>query len=290
MFNALLENHAWFIYLFFGLLALSVGSLLNVIIYRLPLMLQRQWRQQCCELFHLDDNKVEPQLNLFFPRSFCPHCKAKVKSWQNIPLLSYLFLKGSCFACGKKISLRYPFVELLTLSLSLYAAYHFGFTLTLVFALIIIYLSIVLVFIDIDHQVLPDCLTLGLLWIGLLANTQHVFIPLSEAVFSTVLAYLSLWLFVQIFYLITGKMGMGNGDFKLFAAFGACFGWVLLPVILLLASFLGALIGGCYLKIHNKSKDTPIPFGPFLVIAGIVVLFWGNAIVRAYLDAFTLSL
>lgn len=289
MFNALLQNHAWFVYTFFALLALSVGSLLNVVIYRLPLMLQRQWRQQCCELLHIDDKKVESRLNLFLPRSFCPHCKTQVKFWQNIPVLSYIFLMGSCSECGQKISLRYPFVEILTLALSLYASYYFGFTLALPFALGAIYLLIILLFIDIDHQILPDCLTLGLLWLGLLANTQQVFIALNEAVFSAVLAYLGLWLFVQIFYLITGKIGMGNGDFKLFAAFGAWFGWVLLPIILLLASFFGAAIGICYLKINNKSKDTPIPFGPFLAIAGIVVLFWGNNIVQAYLHFVSLT-
>lgn len=266
MITMLLTNPL-FMYLAIGILSLCVGSLLNLVIYRLPIMLIAQ------------ENNQPQTINLFLPRSFCTHCKATVGALQNIPVLSYLFLKGRCYHCKTHISWRYPFIELLTCALSLYATWHFGLTLILVFALPALWLLITLVFIDLDHQLLPDCLTLSLLWLGLLANTQHLFTSLNNAVISAVVAYLSLWLFVKLFYLITGKIGMGNGDFKLFAAFGAWFGWTLLPFILFLASFIGAVIGLIYLKINNKPKDTPIPFGPFLCVSGMIALFWGQTII-----------
>lgn len=268
-----------------GILSLCVGSLLNVIIYRLPLMQEAQWRQECCELLQIKEKKkTTSSINLFFPRSFCPHCKALVRAWQNIPLLSYLVLKGRCYHCHERISIRYPLIELLTLALSLYATWHFGLTLKLIFGLVAIWILICLVFIDLDHQLLPDSLTLGLLWLGLLANTQHLFTSINNAVFGAVIAYLSLWIFIKLFYLITGKIGMGHGDFKLFAAFGAWFGWALLPFILFMASIMGALIGFIYLKAYKKPKDTTIAFGPFLSISGFIVLFWGERIVSWYLQ------
>lgn len=285
MINALLYNPTFF-YLTIGILSLCVGSLLNVVIYRLPIMLKAQWRSYCSEFFQLKvDKKNNESINLFLPRSFCPHCKATVGVLQNIPVLSYLFLRGRCHHCQEPISSRYPLIELLTAALSLYAAWHFGPSLTLIFSLLALWLLICLVFIDLDCQLLPDNLTLSLLWLGLIANTQSLFIPINTAVFSAVLGYLSLWLFVQLFYLITGKTGMGNGDFKLFAAFGAWFGWTLLPIILFLASLMGAVSGLIYLKLNNKPKDTPIPFGPFLCISGLIVLFWGQKIISWYLQS-----
>lgn len=263
MINALIINYPWFMYLVVGLFSLAVGSLLNVIIYRLPIILQEEWKEQCCELFHLEQRKEKIKLNLFLPRSFCPHCKAMVKAWQNIPLLSYILLRGRCYQCDSPISIRYPFVETLTTVLSLYASWHFGFTIQLLFALLAIWILISLVFIDLDHQLLPDSLTLGLLWIGLIANTQNVFVSLDVAVLSCAGAYLALWLFINLFYLMTGKVGMGHGDFKLFAAFGAWLGWMYLPLILLISSITGAIIGLIYLKINGKSRDTAIPFGLF---------------------------
>lgn len=266
-----------------AVLSLCVGSLLNVIIYRLPLMLDAQWKQECCELLRINnENKEKVSINLFFPRSFCPHCKSLVRAWQNIPVLSYLFLRGRCYQCHERISIRYPLIELLTLALSLYATWHFGLTLTLVFALIAIWILICLIFIDLDHQLLPDSLTLSLLWLGLLANTQHLFTSLNNAVFGAIIAYLSLWVFIKLFYLITGKIGMGHGDFKLFAAFGAWFGWIFLPFILFIASIMGAVIGLIYLTINKKRKDTPIPFGPFLAVSGLMALFWGPVIMSLY--------
>jgi leader peptidase (prepilin peptidase) / N-methyltransferase len=275
-------NHPYLMYGFIGVLSLAIGSLLNVIIYRLPLMLEAEWKQQCCELLKLEESE-KPKINLFFPRSFCPSCKTQISAWQNIPLLSYLFLRGRCAHCKTTIPIRYPFIELLTLLLSLYACWHFGFTISLGFALIALWLILCMVFIDLDHQLLPDSLTLSLLWIGLIANTEQLFTTLPDAVLSAAGAYLALWLFINLFYLMTGKIGMGNGDFKLFAAFGAWFGWQLLPMILLLSSFTGAIAGIIYLKWSNQSRDTTIPFGPFLCISGLIALFWGKAIMSWYL-------
>ncbi len=283
MIQELLSSNPYFLYVAVALFSLCVGSLLNVIIYRLPIMLQREWKQQCCELLEITESKTTDEINLFFPRSFCPNCKALVKAWQNIPIFSYIFLRGKCRQCHAPISFKYPLIELMTMGLSLYASIHFGFTPQLVFALLAIWILIPLIFIDLEHQLLPDSLTLSLLWIGLIANTQNLFTPISEAVLSAAGAYMLLWTLIKIFYLITGKIGMGNGDFKLLAAFGAWFGWKLLPLILLLSSISGAVIGLLYLHLSNKSKDTAIPFGPFLCIAGLISLFWGHSIINWYL-------
>jgi leader peptidase (prepilin peptidase)/N-methyltransferase len=282
MMHELITNHPYFMYFAIGLLSLAVGSLLNVIIYRLPLMLEAEWRQEYFELMNIEEEKQQ-HINLFFPRSFCPSCKTMVKAWQNIPILSYLFLRGRCGQCKAPISIRYPLIELGTLLLSLYACWHFGFTLQLPFALIAIWFLICLFFIDLDHQLLPDSLTLSLLWLGLIANTANLFTPLPEAVLSAAGAYVGLWIFIKLFYLITGKIGMGNGDFKLFAAFGAWFGWKFLPLILLFSSIAGVIIGLLYLYLQDKSKDTTIPFGPFLCVSGLATLFWGPSILNWYL-------
>jgi leader peptidase (prepilin peptidase)/N-methyltransferase len=280
----LLINNAWFLYLMITLFSLAVGSLLNVIIYRLPIMLEAEWKEQCYELFALPDKTEKQAINLFLPRSFCPLCKSKIKAWQNIPLISYCLLKGRCSQCRNPISMRYPLIELLTMALSLYATWHIGLTLQLPFVLCALWLLIPLIFIDLEHQLLPDELTLSFLWLGLIANTQNLFVSLPIAVLSCAGAYVVLWLFIKLFYLITGKVGMGAGDFKLFAAFGAWFGWVFLPLILLISSLTGAVVGIVYLRMNNKSRETPIPFGPFLCLAGLVSLFWGQAIVAWYLQ------
>lgn len=283
MIQELILNYPWFLYLTVALVSLAIGSFLNVVIYRLPVMLQEEWKEQCCELLQIEQKKEKTTINLFLPRSFCPQCNSLVKAWQNVPVFSYLFLRGRCYQCNGKISIRYPLIELLTLILSLYASWHFGFTLKLPFALMAIWILIPLLFIDLDHQLLPDNLTLSFLWIGLIANTQNLFTSLPVAVYSCVGAYVGLWLFIKLFYLITGKIGMGHGDFKLFAAFGAWFGWIYLPLILLVSSISGALIGTLYLYVNKKTKDTTIPFGPFLCIAGLITLFWGQAIIDWYL-------
>lgn len=272
-------------YLLLAIFALIMGSFLNLVIYRLPLMIEADLQRECAQHFKTAKQEQE-SINLFFPRSFCPLCKTTIPAYFNIPLIGYCLLRGRCRQCRQPISLRYPLVELLSCVLACLAAWHFGFNLVLVFALLFIWTLICLFFIDLEWQLLPDSLTLGLLWLGLIANTQMPFTRLTNAVLSAAVAYLSLWLFIKLFYLLTAKIGMGNGDFKLFAAFGAWFGGLQLPLILLLASLTGAMTGLIYLKIKGKSKDTAIPFGPFLCLAGLVSLFWGKPLMNWYLFNF----
>lgn len=271
------------IYTFIGLLSLAIGSLLNVIIYRLPLMLQADWVKQCQCLLNIE-TKPQKNINLFFPRSFCTACKTTIKARHNIPLISFFFLCGQCHSCQHFISRRYPLVEFLCCLLSILATWHFGLSVVLIFSLLFIWFLIVLFFIDFDHQLLPDCLTLSFLWLGLLANSQAIFTSLPDAVYSAAGAYLVLWLFTKLFYFFNGKIGMGNGDFKLFAALGAWFGWIKLPLILLIASLTGLIVGLIYLKIQQKPRDSQIAFGPFLVLAALINLFFGNAILPWYLN------
>lgn len=272
MINNLALHDAFVIYLLLALFALAIGSLLNVIIYRLPLMIHADW------------TGTARTVNLFFPRSFCPYCKKTIPALGNIPLLSYCLQRGRCKNCHHPISWRYPVVESLSCFLALFAAWHFGFNFTLLFALFFIWLLIAIFFIDLEHQLIPDSLSLSLLWLGLIANTQSLFTSLSNAVLSAALAYLALRFFIYLYYVISKKEGMGHGDFKLFAAFGAWFGWQQLPLILLLASVTGAIIGGIYLHRQGKTKETPIAFGPFLCLAGIVSLFWGKSLLDWYLS------
>ncbi|MBA4697629.1 MAG: prepilin peptidase [Legionella sp.] len=259
-----------YFYTLWGLLGLAIGSFLNVVIYRLPKMLQEDWAHNC--------GSSSPTLSLLFPRSFCPRCKTAIKASQNIPLLSYFLLQKRCYGCHQPISGRYPLVELITGLFTLFTIAFFGFSIHTLFTLLFIWCAIALLFIDLETQLLPDSLTLGLLWLGLLANTDSAsaFTALPNAVFGAAGGYLSLWLFTQLFYLLRGKIGMGQGDFKLFAALGAWFGWQTLPFILFTASLTGAITGMLYLKWQKKDKDTPIAFGPFLVISGIYCLFFPN--------------
>lgn len=286
MLEALIVENPLLTYILIALFSLAIGSLLNVLIYRIPLMLKAEWTEQCYDLLHLKPESEIKKINLFYPRSFCPQCKTTVKAWQNIPLLSYLLLRGRCYSCKHPIPLRYPLIEFLTLFLSVYSAWHFGFNISFLFALLFIWLVICLIFIDLEHQILPDNLTLSLLWLGLIANVGKLFTGLPDAVLAAAGAYLALWVFVKLFYLLTGKIGMGHGDFKLFAAMGAWFGWAQLPLILVLSSFSGAVIGFIYLRLQNKSKDTAIPFGPFLCMAGLISLFWGKPLMSWYLQLY----
>jgi leader peptidase (prepilin peptidase)/N-methyltransferase len=272
-------------YLCLGLFSLLVGSFLNVVIYRLPRMLEHTWKNECRAL--LDPAyaipSTPPQVNLCFPRSTCPSCNHIIPAWHNIPILSFIILRGRCCFCKQAISWQYPLVELTSLALCMFAAYHMGFSLILIYCLLFVWVLICMTVIDLKHQILPDSLTLGLLWLGLLVNLHGLITPLPDAVLGAACGYITLWLVMKIFYYITGKIGMGHGDFKLLAAFGAWFGWIKLPLILLLASLLGAVIGIIYLKTTQQSKETPIPFGPFLCFSGIITLFWGNSILETYL-------
>jgi leader peptidase (prepilin peptidase)/N-methyltransferase len=272
-----------FFFLTVFLLGLIVGSFVNVVIHRLPIMLERGWRQQCDELAGKPAQQSD-RYDLMVPRSRCPGCGHAISALENIPLLSYAWLKGKCKGCNKRISPRYPTVELLTGVLSLIVAWRFGVSITTLGALLLTWALITLTFIDYDHQLLPDNITLPLLWLGLVFNVAGVYVSLDSAVVGALAGYLSLWGVYQLFKLITGREGMGYGDFKLFAALGAWLGWQLLPLIILLASFLGAIIGIGGILLRGRDRTVPIPFGPFLCLAGWVALLWGDTITRAYLQ------
>ncbi len=270
--------------LVFGLV---VGSFLNVVIFRLPTMLESRWTQDCCELLEMEPQQESTPtgtFNLIVPGSTCPHCGHKIRPWENIPLLSYLFLKGKCASCKASISPRYPLVELTTGVLSAAVAFHFGYSEQALAVLILTWSLIALTMIDIDHQLLPDQITLPLLWAGLLINAQGIFVDLTDAVYGAVAGYLILWTVFWLFKLITGKEGMGFGDFKLLAALGAWMGWQSLPIIVLMSSLVGAVIGIAGILILGRDRNIPIPFGPYLAIAGWITLLWGDKITRLYLQ------
>lgn len=268
-------------------LGLVVGSFLNVVIYRLPKMMEREWRSECEIVLGLkpESEAQKPAVfNLAFPNSHCPQCLAPIKPWQNIPVLSYLLLRGRCAHCGVAISARYPIIELCAGLLAALAAWQLGFSPLLGGALAFVWVLLTLTMIDVDHQLLPDQLTQPLLWLGLLLNTQNLLVPLQDAVIGAAAGYLALWIVFHAFRLLTGKEGMGYGDFKLLAALGAWMGWQMLPVIILLSSLVGAVAGSLLLLVQRKGRGTPIPFGPYLAGAGIIAFFWGDALISHYLQ------
>ncbi|MHB8534381.1 MAG: prepilin peptidase [Sulfuricaulis sp.] len=269
-----------------GLFGLAIGSFLNVVIHRLPVMLERRWQNQCQELLESDQSSVtsSDRYDLVAPRSRCPHCNHAITALENIPVLSYLWLRGKCSECRKPISWRYPLVEILTGFLSAFVAWRFGFSAAALAGLILTWCLIALTFIDYDRQLLPDDITLPLLWAGLIFNIFAVSATLLSAVIGAACGYVSLWLVYQVFKLVTGKEGMGYGDFKLFAALGAWLGWQSLPLIILLASLVGAVVGIAFILLFSHDRRTPIPFGPFLCVAGWVSLMWGDALTRVYLQ------
>lgn len=264
------------------LLGLLVGSFLNVVIHRLPIMMEREWQAQCAELAGSPATTFEP-LSLVRPRSRCPQCGRMVRAVENIPLLSYLLLRGRCAGCGKAIGARYPLVEALTGLLFGIAAWHFGATLAAAGALLFIAAMVALTFIDFDTQLLPDDITLPLIWAGLLINLNGTFASLPDAVIGAAAGYLALWSVYWLFKLATGKEGMGYGDFKLLAAIGAWLGWQLLPLVILLSSLVGAIVGIALIVLARHGRNVPIPFGPYLAAAGLIALFWGQGLNRAYL-------
>jgi len=314
-------------------LGLLVGSFLNVVIHRLPIMMERDWRRHCEELdavtatvhataggaadidaqpfttapgaqyaqptasdigiessFAATSAPQEPEFNLLKPRSRCPACQVPIRAWENIPIVSYLLLRGRCAQCGVRISMRYPVVELLTGVLSAFVAWRFGWSWELAAALLFTWSLIALSGIDIDHQLLPDSITLPLLWLGLLASLAHgsdtnFSIPVDprSSIIGAAVGYLSLWAVFHLFRLLTGKEGMGYGDFKLFAAFGAWFGWQMLLLIILLAAATGAMVGIALLLLKRHGRDVPIPFGPYLAAAGWIALLWGPQVIDRYL-------
>lgn len=272
---------------FIGLMGLLFGSFFNVVIYRLPKMMEASWKYEC-EFLLSDDNDAEelapPQFNLAVPNSHCPSCNAPVKAWQNIPVLSYVLLRGRCASCKAPIGVRYPLVEFITALLTIFPLLMFGFTSYAFAAILFSWILLILTVIDIDHQLLPDQLTLPLIWLGLLFNSITGSIPLQDAVWGAVAGYLSLWSVFWVFKLLTGKEGMGYGDFKLLAALGAWLGWQFLPLIILLSSVVGAVFGGAVLMLKRSDSSTPMPFGPYLAGAGWIALFWGEALIDGYLQ------
>lgn len=281
-------------------LGLVVGSFLNVVIHRLPLMLERQWREECAEFSmpaagtgNAPAAAHEP-FNLMVPRSACPFCKAPITAWQNVPVISWLALRGRCANCRKPISTRYPGVELLTGALSAAVAWKFGFGAGALGGLVLTWFLVALTFIDIDRQLLPDSLTLPLLWLGVAAalwigsSEADLGLPvdLRSSLLGAMAGYLSLWSVYHLFRLITGKEGMGHGDFKLLAALGAWLGWQMLLPIILIAAVCGALVGIVVLRVRGQDRATPIAFGPFLATAGWLVMMWGPPLVSCYLGLY----
>ncbi len=269
-----------------GIIGLLVGSFLNVVIYRLPIMMETEWRRECQEFLEIEIEKTEgEELNLMLPLSRCPHCKASIKAWQNIPVFSYLFLKGKCWECKKPISMRYPLIEAFTAICSMIVSFHFGYGVELLFALLLTWCLIALSFIDIDKQLLPDSITLPLLWLGLFLSLFDIYTDTQASLIGAMAGYLSLWSVYQLFKLVTGKEGMGYGDFKLLALFGAWLGWQYLAIIVLLSSLVGAVIGLSMVVFGDRNHNIPIPFGPYLATAGWLALLWGEDINQFYFAA-----
>jgi leader peptidase (prepilin peptidase) / N-methyltransferase len=302
MLNDLASLYAGDVALFVGsvfVLGLVVGSFLNVVIYRLPIILERDWRAQAAELLPSDSSAttltsitqaVPERFSLSTPRSACPACKAPIKAWQNIPVLSWLVLRGRCASCKVRISARYPLVELATGLLSAGVAWHFGFGAPAACALLLTWALIALTGIDIDHQLLPDGITLPLMWAGLLAALivgpivgSPIPVSARNALIGAMSGYVSLWLVFHAFRLITGKEGMGYGDFKLFAALGAWLGWKLLPLVILLSAATGAVLGILMIVLRGRDRAAPIPFGPYLAAAGWIAMMYGDSLVDGYL-------
>ncbi|MGJ8679613.1 prepilin peptidase [Paraglaciecola sp.] len=293
IFQLMADSPTFFISFIF-ILSLLVGSFLNVVIYRLPVMMENAWKAEIDEYASFQnpasknsqeqslETTKKPVFNLVKPDSTCPKCQHKIRSWENIPVISWLLLQGKCSQCKNPISIRYPLVELATGLLSALVAWHFGYGLAGFAAVLATWLLIAMTFIDLDTMLLPDQLTLALLWIGLLISIEAPFVSTQDAIIGAAVGYLCLWSLYWAFKLLTGKEGMGYGDFKLLAAIGAWVGWQHLPVVVLLSSFVGAIVGVTLLSVQGKDKTTPIPFGPYLAAAGWLTLLYGDSIVDLY--------
>ena len=285
------SSPATFIALVF-FLSLLIGSFLNVVIYRLPMMMEREWRAQCDELTATPATEIPAgRFDLVFPRSHCTSCGTQITALQNIPILSYLMLRGKCASCGSAISKRYPVVEALTAAMTAIVAWRFGFAWESAAAIMLTWALITISVIDIDHQIIPDSISLPFVWIGLMLSLFHpmagaevLFVDAKTAIVGALAGYLSLWTIYQLFRLMTGKEGMGYGDFKLLAVLGAWLGWQMLLLIILLSSVVGAAVGISMIIVRGRDRNIPIPFGPYLAAAGWIAMLWGNQIITAYLD------
>lgn len=262
---------------------LAIGSFLNVVIYRLPKVMEREWREQCAEL-HGETPPAAPRFNLATPPSSCPACGHRIRAIENVPVLSFLVLRGKCSACRARISARYPIVELAAGIVAGYAAWRFGFGWAAFGAMFFLWCMIALALIDYDTQLLPDSITLPLLWAGLLLNLRGTFVDLQSAVIGAAAGYLILWAVYWGFKLLTGKEGMGFGDFKLLAAIGAWLGWQALPLVVLLSSLVGAVVGIVLIVLARRGREVPMPFGPYLAAAGAIALFWGGPLINYYFE------
>lgn len=292
----LLSSRPAFLLTICVILGLLVGSFLNVVAYRLPIMLERDWREQCCDYLKIENTTPKSNksptsfkvFNLRKPDSHCPFCDHKIKPWENVPVLSYLFLEGKCSNCKANISIRYPSVELVSGVLSGLIAFHFGATWLTIALLFLTWALIALTLIDFDHQLLPDNITLPLIWLGLIVNTIDLGlgVTLQDAVIGAIAGYLALWIVYWAFKLATGKDGMGYGDFKLLSALGAWMGWQSLLPIIILSSLVGAVFGIGMIILRGKDKSVPIPFGPFLTGAGFIMLIWGPQLSAFYIEKF----
>ena len=268
-----------------AILSLFIGSFLNVVIYRLPRMMEQNWSEECRIYLGLKPHTEIEKLNLSLPFSHCPRCKHIIRPWHNIPLLSFLWLRGKCAHCKANISLRYPLVEALTCVVSVYVAWKFGVTWQTFAGLLFTWICICLIFIDLDYHLLPDQLTLSLLWLGLFFSIFNLFTHSHDAIIGAICGYLLFAITQMIFGWITGKTGMGQGDYKFLAALGGYLGWQMLPLIILLSSFSGVIFALTYMTIKKHFKSTPLPFGPYLAVAGWVALLWGDEIMKYYLQA-----
>ncbi|MCL1056603.1 A24 family peptidase [Shewanella gelidimarina] len=293
------NHNPWLFVALSFVFAAVIGSFLNVVIHRLPVMMKRDWQQECNHylaeykksVFDANETALNAPIdafpekyNLVVPGSACPKCKTNIKPMHNLPILGWLSLRGKCAACNNPISARYPIVELLTGGLVAFLAWHFGPTSEFVFTSILTFALVVLTGIDLDEMLLPDQITLPLLWLGLILNLSGTFVPMSDAIIGAAAGYLSLWSVFWGFKLLTGKDGMGYGDFKLLAVFGAWFGWQVLPLVILLSSLVGAIVGITMIAFKKLNQGTPIPFGPYIAVAGWIAMIWGELITQWYLS------
>ncbi len=283
----ILQPHIVFI-IFAGLVGCAIGSFLNVVIHRLPQIMQRDWQRQCRELLNIDADQqhIQSPISLLSPGSHCPACQHKITAMENIPIISYLLLKGHCKACGAKISIQYPLVEGFAGLSSAYLAWHFGFSLQALCAMPLIWALICLSLIDLQHTLLPDDITLPVMWLGIACNIFGIFTDLHASVIGAMLGYGVLWMIFTIFKAVTGKEGIGYGDFKLLALLGAWLGWQALPLIVILSSVAASILGIIMIAFGDRTKETPFPFGPYLAVSGWIVLLWGHDLTDVYLHGF----
>ena len=282
---AVLQQNPWFFTLAAGAAGLLAGSFLNVVIYRLPIMMEREWRAECSRLLETGEEDLPREtFNLVLPRSACPHCRHPISALENIPVLSFLVLGGRCRECKAPISWRYPLVEALSAAIAMVVAVHFGVSLQAVFALLLSWALLALTAIDYEHQLLPDDITLPLLWLGILCNMFGLYTDVYSSLFGAMAGYLILWLVYVAFKLATGKEGMGYGDFKLLAMLGAWLGWQMLPLVIILSSLLGAAVGIGLILFRSHDKSRPIPFGPYLALAGWIALLYGRDLTGLYFN------